>query len=82
MGFDIRLPIGGLFTILGIMLTLYGLVSDKSIYQRSLGINVNLEWGVVTLVFGIVMVLLVRRSVGKDLGLQDSTGENRSPRQH
>jgi len=79
MGFDIRLPIGGLFTIMGIMLTLYGLVSDTSIYQRSLGINVNLEWGLVTLVFGIIMVLLGRRSVAEDLGLHHSAGNDRSP---
>jgi len=82
MGFDIRLPIGGLFTIMGIMLTLFGLVSDKSLYQRSLGINVNFEWGLVTLAFGIFMILLGRRSVAQDLGLEDSPGENRSPRQH
>jgi hypothetical protein len=63
VGFDIRLPIGGLFTVLGVILSIYGLVSDKSLYQRSLGINVNLEWGLVTLAFGIVMVLLGRRSI-------------------
>jgi hypothetical protein len=82
MGFDIRLPIGGLFTILGIMLSVYGLVSDKALYQRSLGINVNLEWGLVTLAFGIVMVVLGRRSLAKDLGTAESGGEARRPHGH
>jgi hypothetical protein len=82
MGFDIRLPIGALFTIMGIMLTIFGLVSDKGLYQRSLGINVNLEWGVVTLAFGIVMVLLGRRSVSEDLGLHKSDNASRPPRRH
>jgi hypothetical protein len=36
-------------------------VSDRAIYARSLGMNVNLWWGLVLLVFGIVMLLLSRR---------------------
>jgi len=61
MGLDIRLPIGGLFSILGVLLAGYGLVSDQGIYERSLEINVNLWWGVALLVFGVVMVGLGRR---------------------
>ena len=60
MGLDIRLPIGGLFSILGVLLVGYGLVSDRGIYVRSLGINVNLWWGVALLVFGVVMIVLGR----------------------
>ncbi len=55
MGLDIRVPIGGLFTTMGILLMVYGLASDPHIYERSLGINVNFEWGIVLLVFGLVM---------------------------
>ena len=62
MGLDIRLPIGAMFTLFGLMLVVYGAVSDKSIYQRSLGINVNLRWGGVLLSFGVVMLLLGRRA--------------------
>jgi hypothetical protein len=61
MGLDIRLPIGLMFTLFGLLLVVYGAVSDKSLYQRSLGINVNLWWGVVLLVFGVVMLVLGRR---------------------
>ena len=61
MGLDIRLPIGGLFSILGVLLAGYGLMSDNGIYVRSLGVNVNLWWGVTLLVFGVVMVGLGRR---------------------
>jgi hypothetical protein len=60
MGFDIRLPIGGFFILLGLMLAGYGLVSDKAIYQRSLDININLVWGAVLLVFGAIMFVLGR----------------------
>ena len=56
---DIRLPIGGLFAVLGVMLTGYGLatVGDPSRYARSLGVNVNLWWGVVMLAFGLGLLL-------------------------
>jgi hypothetical protein len=64
MGLDIRLPIGGLFTVLGLLLAGYGLVSEKALYDRSLGINVNLEWGLVMLIFGVIMVVLGRRGTG------------------
>lgn len=61
MQLDIRLPIGLLFGVLGAILTVYGVVSDKAIYDRSLGLNVNLWWGLVTLAFGVVMFLMGRR---------------------
>ena len=61
MGLDIRLPIGFLFSVLGVMLIAYGVLSDPAIYQRSLGININLEWGIVMLVFGAIMLALGRR---------------------
>jgi len=61
MGLDIRLPIGVLFSVFGILLTLFGALSDPTLYQRSLGINVNLIWGLVLLVFGLGMLLLGRR---------------------
>jgi multisubunit Na+/H+ antiporter MnhG subunit len=60
MGIDIRLPIGLMFTLFGLLLTTFGLFSDRSIYTRSLGINVNVGWGVVLLVFGLVMFFLAR----------------------
>ena len=63
MGLDIRIPIGLMFSILGGLLTVYGLVSDKVIYQRSLGINVNLGWGLVILAFGVLMLVLGRRGI-------------------
>ena len=56
MGLDLRLPIGVLFTALGLVLVIYGATSDPAIYARSLGINVNLVWGCVLLVFGLAML--------------------------
>lgn len=61
MGLDIRIPIGLMFTALGILLTAYGLFGNRAIYAQSLGINVNLIWGIVLLVFGVLMTLAGRR---------------------
>ena len=62
MTLDLRLPIGLMFTIFGVILTGYGLVSDRAIYARSLGVNVNLWWGLVLLVFGAVMLTFALRA--------------------
>jgi hypothetical protein len=61
MGIDIRLPIGALFTILGLLLVIFGLTGDGEIYQKSLGININLAWGAVLAVFGVLMFLMGRK---------------------
>jgi ABC-type Fe3+-siderophore transport system permease subunit len=57
MDFDLRLPIGALFTLYGALLALYGAFGDKAQYARSLGLNVNLIWGLVLLVFGLTMLI-------------------------
>jgi hypothetical protein len=61
MQLDIRLPIGLMFTLLGGLLAVFGLIGNKSTLESSSGINVNLWWGLVMLVFGVVMFLLGRR---------------------
>jgi len=45
-----------MFTIVGTILAVYGLVSNRAMYEKSLGINVNLWWGLVLLVFGLIML--------------------------
>ncbi len=55
MGLDIRWPIGLMFTLIGALLTAYGAL--KSGDSMSLGININLIWGIVLLVFGGGMLL-------------------------
>jgi multisubunit Na+/H+ antiporter MnhG subunit len=61
MNLDIRIPIGLLFTVFGVMLVIFGIVSNPEIYQRSLGVNINLETGIGLLIFGAVMLLLGRK---------------------
>jgi hypothetical protein len=61
MHLDVRLPIGLLFSALGLILAVFGAFSDRALYQQSLGVNINLIWGVVMLAFGVVMLILGRR---------------------
>jgi len=61
MKFDLRLPIGLLFSFYGLLLVIFGACSDPKNYDRSLHINVNLWWGIVLLVFGLGMLVLALR---------------------
>jgi uncharacterized membrane protein len=59
MNLDIRTPIGYFFSLVGLILIAFGLTSNSQIYeQHSLGINVNLWWGLVLVVFGLVMLAM------------------------
>ena len=60
---DIRIPIGLMFTIIGILISVFGFVtmSNAEMYQKSLGINVNIIMGLVMLVFGLIMLYFARR---------------------
>ncbi|HEX4545363.1 MAG TPA: hypothetical protein VH110_03300 [Candidatus Acidoferrum sp.] len=60
MGMDIRLPIGILFSLLGSILVVYGFLGDASGYRQTFGVNINLDWGLALLVFGLVMFLFGR----------------------
>lgn len=54
MGLDLRLPIGALFLIIGLLLAGYGWMTP--------GMDVDRWWGLVMVVFGLVMTTLARRS--------------------
>jgi formate hydrogenlyase subunit 3/multisubunit Na+/H+ antiporter MnhD subunit len=63
MGLDIRYPIGLMFGIIGLVMVVYGLLTGSDpMYQRSLGINVNVWWGAVLLVFGALMLYFARKT--------------------
>ena len=56
MGLDIRWPIGLMFSLIGALLVITGLVNGAERMSR-LNININLWWGIVLLVFGALMLL-------------------------
>lgn len=59
---DLRLPIGLVFTLYGIILGVYGLTTHgNAMYAKSLNLNVNTTWGMVMLVFGLIMLFFAKR---------------------
>jgi hypothetical protein len=53
---DLRFPMGLLFGVMGLLLAGFGLLGDQTVYQASLGINVNLWAGLGMLIFGLGML--------------------------
>ena len=67
MGLDIRIPLGLIFLIIGGIMAIFGGLSRSSaIYNRSLGIDLNLTWGIIMFLFGLVMFLVGRRQKWQD----------------
>ena len=65
MSFDLRLPLGLMFTVFGLIITAVGLLGSADLTTPSLGINMNLWWGLVMLVFGVSMLALAWRAMDR-----------------
>ena len=65
MTLDLRLPLGLLFAVLGLLLALYGLAADAALYQVSSGVNVNLWTGAAMFAFGAIMLVGVWRGAAR-----------------
>lgn len=77
MGLDLRLPLGLMFSIIGLIMLGYGLLTwGSGQYALSLGMNINVGWGAAMLVFGSTMFLLGWRSRGRDLSVSHKGTED------
>ena len=81
MGLDIRWPIGLMFSLVGLVLLAYGLMtgSNPEVYKRSLDININLYWGLVLVIFGGTMLALAWK--GSKTAATESTEVGKQPKQ-
>jgi hypothetical protein len=61
MGLDVRIPVGLMLGIMGVLLVGYGVFGDHAIYARSLGINVNAIWGGMLIVVSALLLFLAGR---------------------
>ena len=61
MRLDVRLPIGVLFSVYGLILMLWGILRDLPQRQAGSGLSIDLGWGMVLLAFGLLMLFLARR---------------------
>jgi len=68
MGLDIRIPLGMIFLIIGGIMAIFGLIThgNAALYDRSLGIDLNLTWGLIMAVFGLVMFIVGKRQKWQD----------------
>ena len=71
--FDLRRPLGWLFSTLGILLVIAGLRATPAADARSLGININLIWGVVMIAFALICLWLARREARRRTEAADSS---------
>lgn len=68
MNFDLRLPIGLMFSIFGVVLSAYGLLGHPALDGKLCGLPINLAWGLVLLVFGGLMLFFALRARSRDGG--------------
>jgi|SRR4051794_11089263 len=82
--FDLRLLIGGLFTLYGIMLTIYSFFTTAEQLKKAADININLWLGLGMLILGLLFLLWARLSPIKHEAVHhfhhdDAAGEPRPP---
>jgi hypothetical protein len=65
MSFDLRYPVGLMFIVFGLILAGVGLTGGPEMTAKSLGINMNLWWGLVQLAFGLFMFISALRGRAK-----------------
>ena len=58
--FDIRIMIGGLFTVYGVLLIIYGFFTSEADIAQAAGIHINLWLGVGMLLLGIFFLVWAR----------------------
>jgi steroid 5-alpha reductase family enzyme len=61
MRLDIRLPLGLLFALVGLLLVAQGLFGASQLTAQTAGINIDLWWGVAMAAFGGLVLALSRR---------------------
>lgn len=74
MNLDLRLPMGMMFSMIGAVLLAFGLATRTrpEIYTRSFGIDANIWWGLVVLLFGLIAIGMGRRGQGR---IEQSKGQ-------
>ena len=75
MGLDLRWPIGLMFSLIGVLLVIAGLVKGSEA-------SIDLKWGIVLIVFGGFMLLMAMRGSKSSPGEPPATPGNPEPPKH
>jgi hypothetical protein len=66
MGLDIRVPLGLVFLIIGGIMGIFATHGNTAMYEKSLGVNINLIWGSLMFAFGAIMFFFGKRQKWQD----------------
>jgi hypothetical protein len=82
MDFDIRIPVGWMFTLTGLLLSFFGWStrSDAALYVQCQGVDANLWWGLALLAFGLTMLLYGKRAQRGTGSREQGTGKRSATR--
>jgi len=82
MGLDIRIPLGLVFLLIGGIMSVFGIYThgDTALYQKSLGMDINLDWGGIMFAFGLIMFLFGKFSKRPDASATPADPEAARPR--
>jgi xanthine/uracil/vitamin C permease (AzgA family) len=58
--FDVRLVVGGLLTVYGVVLLIMGITDGSDEVQKAAGLRINLWTGIAMLVVGVLFLLWMR----------------------
>jgi len=73
--FDLRRIIGGVFTVLGLLLTILGLFASQEEIDKAAGVNINLWAGLGMLLVGILFfVWAFTRPLSEQVGSEQPGG--------
>ena len=63
MGLDIRIPLGLVFLLIGGIMGVFGIYThgNTALYQKSLGMDINLDWGGIMFALGAIMFFFGKR---------------------
>ena len=73
--FDLRMVIGGLLALYGVILTVMGVFASEASKAKSAGININLWAGVVILAGGAIFLAWARLRPLRTEDLKESDGD-------
>ena len=82
MNFDLRVAVGWMFLLLGLLLVFFGYASkdNPALWVKSLGINADLWWGLVLAAFGLTMLALGKQAEkGREqgVGIREQRGKRK-----
>lgn len=75
--FDVRLIIGGLFTVYGVIVTVVGLLDSGAALTKARGVRINLWVGLAMLALGL---LFLSWRAARPMRLEESAGDPRTDR--